>query len=97
MLNLFKNTFAAVVLAGLFWVGAALADVNLPGLTAWWCPPLTDPGLWWDQSGIRPVKRCIKPKWVTYGFHRHTRLSRPAVAKGRYPLIVMSHGSGGAT
>ena len=31
MLNLFKNTFAAVVLAGLFWVGAALAGVNLLG------------------------------------------------------------------
>ena len=31
MLNLFKNTFAAVVLAGPVCVGAALADENLPG------------------------------------------------------------------
>ena len=31
MLNLFKNTVVAVVLAGPVWVGAALADVNLPG------------------------------------------------------------------
>ena len=77
MLNLFKNTFAAMVLAGLVWVGAALADVNLPGFDRLVVSAAHRPGLVAGSIWYPAGQATYKTQVTQCGFHRHTRLSRP--------------------
>ena len=97
MLNLFKNTFAAMVLAGLVWVGAALADVNLPGFDRLVVSAAHRPGLVAGSIWYPAGQATYKTQVGHAAFTGTPVYLAPAVAKGRYPLIVLSHGSGGAT
>lgn len=83
MLNLFKNTFAAVALAGLVWVGAALADVNLPGFDRLVVSAAHRPGLVagsiWHPAGQATYKTQVGHMRFSQAHHS---ISPPQSPKG---------------
>ena len=85
-----------MVLAELVWVGAALADVNLPGFDRLVVSAAHRPGLVagsiWYPAGQATYKTQVGHNAAFTGTPVYLA---PAVAKGRYLLIVLLHGSGG--
>ena len=96
MLKILKYTLAASLLVGPVHVGAALAQVDLPGFDRLAVSAAHRPGLVagsiWYPAGQVTYKTQVGRNAVFTGAPAYLA---PEIAKGRHPLIVLSHGSGG--
>ena len=96
MLKILKYTLAASLLVGPVHVGAALAQVDLPGFDRLAVSAAHRPGLVagsiWYPAGQVTYKTQVGRNAVFTGAPAYLA---PGIAKGRHPLIVLSHGSGG--
>ena len=96
MLKILKYTLAASLLVGPVHVGAALAKVDLPGFDRLAVSAAHRPGLVagsiWYPAGQVTYKTQVGRNAVFTGAPAYLA---PEIAKGRHPLIVLSHGSGG--
>ncbi len=96
MLKILKYTLAASLLVGPVHVGAALAQVDLPGFDRLEVSAAHRPGLVagsiWYPAGQVTYKTQVGRNAVFTGAPAYLA---PEIAKGRHPLIVLSHGSGG--
>ena len=96
MLKILKYNLTASLLVGPVHVGAASAQVDLPGFDRLAVSAAHRPGLVagsiWYPAGQVTYKTQVGRNAVFTGAPVYLA---PEIAKGRHPLIVLSHGSGG--
>ena len=92
MLKILKYTLAASLLVGPVHVGEALAQVDLPGFDRLEVSAAHRPGLVagsiWYPAGQVTYKTQVGRNAVFTGAPAYLA---PEIAKGRHPLIVLSH------